>query len=351
MAWPTLTDPYLRAAFWIGVGAVALIIALVLQIVSLRLDLRARERRTAATVARWRPVLTAALAGLQPDPIPQLRRSEEIDFIKLWLHFQASLRGEARATLNQVACAAGADQAALRMLRQSGRGEKLLAVLALGHLGERKAFETLQGLVQSDDRLLSMHASLALSQIDPQLTARDMVPVLITDSTWPVREVVTVLQESRAACEPVLKAMLPASAAQHLPRLLQVIEGLRIALPAAELAVLLRHDAVDVLISALRIAADPALREPVLTLTGHPDWRVRMHAAKTLGRIAQAGDVPVLTALLSDREWWVRYRTAQTLAALPFVRAGQLKAIGEQAADRFAADIVRQVRAEMASAP
>lgn len=346
MAWLTLTDPFLRAAFWIGLAAVVMIVLLVLQIVGLRLRLRARERRNARVVAHWRPVMTAVLADERPRDLPPIGRGEEIDFFKLWLHFQASLRGEARASLNWLALDLGCDRIALRLLARGDRGEKLLAILVLGHLGIAATATALEGAARTRDRLLAVHASLALVQIDPQLAARAMAPGLVVNAGWPVREVVTVLSGARAECAPVLTSMLHMLDALQLPRLLQVMEGLRIPVAGAELSHLLAMDAPEVQIAALRIVSDPSMRWPALKLLDHADWRVRMHAAKALGRVGRREDVPALMALLADREWWVRYRTAQVLAGLPFLKADDMQQIARDATDPFASDMLRKVMAE-----
>jgi HEAT repeat protein len=155
---------------------------------------------------------------------------------------------------------------------------------------------------------------------------------------------------ARIHCQPVLLAMLDKLEPHHLPRLLQVMEGLRMPLPVGELSALLNHEDVEILIAALRIASDPLLRSFVLNLTRHANWRVRMQAARTLGRIGQPNDIVHLIDLLSDREWWVRYRSAQALASLPFLDRTQLTALANAAADRFAGDMLRQVLAETRSA-
>ncbi|MES2901758.1 MAG: HEAT repeat domain-containing protein [Pseudomonadota bacterium] len=346
MIWQSLTDPFLRAAFWIGIAAVVMIVLLVLQIVGLRIRLLRRNRRAAASVAHWRPVITAVLAGLPAERPKFLNRCDEVEFLKLWLHFQANVRGDARQNLNQLAIDMGSDRVTQRMLTKGGRGEKLLAILVARHLGSRSAVEALQRLAHLPDRLLSVHATIALVQIDPQLAARSIAPELIVNSAWPVREVVTVLQGARVECEPVLGALLPVTLPEHLPRLLQVMDGLRIFLPAAQLLHLFSHESVEVLICALRSAASPALRESVLALVDHEDWRVRMYAAKALGRLGQRGDVAVMIGMLSDREWWVRYRCAQALAAMPFLKQDEIRQLAHEATDRFAGDMLRQVLAE-----
>ncbi len=346
LAWPTLTDPFLIAAFWIGLAAVVMIALLVLQIVVLRVRLRARERRAARVVGYWRPIMTAVLAGDRPRDLPLLDRADEFDFFKLWLHFQASLRGEARASLNWLALDLGCDRIALRLLARANRGEKLLAILVLGHLGKPDTATALEGASRTRDRLLAVHASLSLVQIDAQLAARAMAPGLVLNAGWPVREVVLVLAGARAECTPVLTSMLQILEPHQLPRLLQVMEGLRIPVAGGELSHLLKIDSVEVQTAALRIVSDPTMRSDVLRALGHADWRVRMHAAKALGRVGRREDVPALMQLLSDREWWVRYRTAQVLAGLPFLKATDVQQIAHESTDRFAADMLRQVMAE-----
>ncbi len=342
----TLTDPFLRAALWIGIVAFGLILALVLQIISLRLSLRARETRNAVAIRRWRPIMTSVLADVRPARLPKLERDEEIDFFKLWLHYQSSLRGEARASLNWLAEELGCEPIALRMLERGGRGEKLLGILVLGHLGHAEAYEACERMARGNDPLLAVHAAMALVQINPAAAATGLAPLLLSDTTWPVREVVNILQSARTQAAPVLINLLSQYDEVLLPRLLQVMEGLRIALPEAEMRRLLQHRSVEVQIGILRTVSDPAIHHTVVALLKHDDWRIRMHAAKALGRVGRREDVPALTVLLSDSEWWVRYRSAQVLASMPFLKSEELRSISMSTRDRFANDILRQVMAE-----
>lgn len=55
-----------------------------------------------------------------------------------------------------------------------------------------------------------------------------------------------------------------------------------------------------------------------------------------------------LIALLGDPHWWVRYRAAQALAALPGVSTALLEPLCEQLTDAFARDMLRCVLAENA---
>ena len=346
MAWLIHSDPFVRAAFWIGSAAFAATLLISLRIVFLRVGLRRRERSTASTIGKWRPIVTAVAAGAAPASMPTLERGEYIAFIKLWLHFHVSLRGNAADALNDLARSLGCAAIAHRMLAAGDRSQQLLAILVLGRLRDVDAYPLLRRFASHRARTLSMHASWALVQIDPARAAEGMAPDMITNGDWPVREVVTVLQQARSECEPVLLAMAARGQPGHLPRLLQVIEGLRIALPPSLVATLLNDHDPEILISVLRCIGDPGARSGVVPLLQHSDWRVRLQAARTLGRIGRRDDLPALSSLLNDSQWWVRYRTAQAIAGLPFLVPGELETVAGNTGDRYASDILRQVMAE-----
>ena len=50
--------------------------------------------------------------------------------------------------------------------------------------------------------------------------------------------------------------------------------------------------------------------------------------------------------MLTDTEWWVRYRAAQAIAGLPFLGPNALRQLQIRQSDRFAAEILQQVMAE-----
>jgi HEAT repeat protein len=348
-------DPILAAAFWTGIGALLLTLLLGLQIVRLRMALRARERRERRTLARWRPILNAAIVGDSPAQLPRLAASERLHFIKLWVHLQSSLRGDAGAALNDIACRLGLDADARTMLGRRARTERLLAALMLGHLKDRDAWPQLLRLTGMDDPTLSLTALWALVRIDPQAAAEYLTPLFIERDDWAMSHVAGILQQAGAPVAAVLAGMLPRLSAQRLPRALRIAEALRIELPAEALAAALGVGKIEggdiaCVIAALRIVNTPLLQEPVRGLLAHDDWQVRVQAAKALGRIGGRADVERLVALLADREWWVRYRAAQALVELPWLKRADLEALRASLEDRFAADMLAQVMAEQDAA-
>ena len=80
----------------------------------------------------------------------------------------------------------------------------------------------------------------------------------------------------------------------------------------------------------------------------YPDWRVRMAAARALGRIGSQRDLGLLLALLDDESWWVRYHAAQAIASLPGLSAAQLADLRDRARTAAADGMLAQVLAEKA---
>jgi HEAT repeat protein len=343
-------DPVLAAAFWTGIAALALTLALGLQIVRLRMALRARARRDARVLARWRPLLNAAIVGECPATLPPLARADRLHFIKLWIHLQASLRGEAGAALSDIARRLHLQDEARAMLGRRARTERLLAALLLGHLGDRDAWPQLLRMAVGDDVTLSLTALWALVRIDPQAAAEVLTPMFIEREDWAMSHVAGILKQASGQVAAVLAGMLPRLPAARLPRALRIAEALRIEPPAELLAGALADGSVAVVTAALRTVETPGVLPQVRALLGHEDWQVRVQAAKALGRIGGREDVERLAVLLADREWWVRYRAAQALLELPWMGAPELAALQASLTDRFAADILAQAVAEQRAA-
>ncbi|MDP3448883.1 MAG: HEAT repeat domain-containing protein [Eubacteriales bacterium] len=70
-----------------------------------------------------------------------------------------------------------------------------------------------------------------------------------------------------------------------------------------------------------------------------PRWEMRAVVATSLGAFGAAQNEETLIKLLCDREWWVRYRAAESLAQA--ADAKELMACVEKTGDKFAAEMMR----------
>jgi HEAT repeat protein len=340
-------DPVLAVAFWAGVAALLLTLLLALQIIRLRVALRRRQARQARALARWRPILAAAIAGEAPRDLPLLSRAERLPFIKLWVHLQSSLRGDAAAALNDIARRLHLERDAQAMLLRRARAERLLATLMLGHLRLRDAWPQLQRMAASTaDPTLALTALWALVRTDPESAAAYLVPLFVEREDWAMSHVAGVLKEAAGPVAAVLLERLPSLPRDRLARALRIADALRVEVPDALLERALDDPSVAVITAALRLVNLPDSRARVRALLAHEDWQVRVQAAKALGRIGERSDVDRLAALLADREWWVRYRAAEALVELPWLARADLEALRGALTDRYAADMLVQAMAQ-----
>ncbi|TFW11498.1 HEAT repeat domain-containing protein [Massilia arenosa] len=339
------TDPWVLAALWTGTAALALTLVLAAEIVFLRIRMRRAARREQAVIQQWRPLFAAAIAEDQPRHVPRVARQDRVAFLKLWVHLQASLRGSASRGLIEIGLRARADRAALRLLAGGNRSEALLGILTLGHLRDARHWDALVLHLDANDSLLSIYTGWAMVQADPWRAADMLVPRVLVRADWPLAQVVTIMQDGGAPLLHALEARLPALTDGALLRALRIMEGLRATLPPELHERLLGDPSMDVLIAALRLAAGPGVLPRVRALAAHEDWRVRVHAARTLGRIGESEDVDRLRTLLADSEWWVRHRAAEALASLPFLTPPDLEHMAGELQDRYGSAMLRHILA------
>lgn len=342
-----LSDPYLNAAFWVGLVAFLITAGLSAGIVVLRLRLHSDDRRWRRFVQVWRPALLGAILGSDVTPVlPQLRRGEHVLFLRLWTYLQESLRGEASRRLNEAAARLGIDAAVRSLLLHGSRAEKLQAILAAGYLRDALAWKTLVQLVEGGDSLLAVNAARALVRIDPLRAARGLMPLLVARTDWDLGRVAGFLGEARQAFWLLMARAIPLLRSDELPRALQLAETLRLQLPAPTLARLLQPGQSPAVIrAALPLSESSDLAAQVRRCLTHADPGVRELAALQMERLAARVDVPELERLLDDPHWMVRMAAAGAIARLPFLTSSELHDL--EHGHPLAAEQLRHVRAEL----
>jgi HEAT repeat protein len=343
----TDSDPLLRFAFWAGLIALSLAVALIAYILVLRLRHALRMRHEARFVARWRPRLLEAIDTV-PAQLPAVKRADWFAFLALWNHFQESLRGAARHRLKAVALKLRMDLAARDLLGRDKVRDRLMAVVTLGHLGDHESWSVLERLARSEHALLSLAAARALLLIDPVRALNALLPDFTERPDWPLARLDAMLTEVGAAnVSAPLAAAVDSATPSQLPRLIALLDSAhgRAARPKIREFVRTSLDP-EVLIACLKSRHLPPDRALIMPCTRHASWQVRTQAASAMARAAQPGDEKVLTEMLADPVWWVRYRAAQALAALPFLTRDDLWRLRFVVTDKFAQNMLDQVVAE-----
>lgn len=342
----------LALAFWVGASALALTLLLLAQVLFLRALLNRRARRRALLLAHWRPLILQGLAE-RPAQLPPLHPEDFAAFALLWNHFHEVMSGVSRDRLNDLGYAVGLDRMAIDRLGGSVCEAQLLAILTLGHLGERRAWGRLVELAGEANLVVSITAARALVLIDADAAMPLLAPIIERRDDWPLATIGAILHEAgpEAATLPLVDVIGTTSWARmaRLMRLLKYAHG-RIALPLVRAITRCTSDpeVIAVCLQLIRDATDsrdPRDADVARRFLHADDWRVRVQAARALGKAGAAEDRAALALLLKDQQWWVRYRAAQSLLDLPGASRTGLWEILARQTDPFARDMLSQVLA------
>lgn len=322
-------------------------VALMANVLIVRMLSLREEQREDVVLQAWRPVIAESAEGAV-EKLPPLQRADLPTVLAEWSRVQEIVRGEATRNLNSLARRLEFDRVALRMVRGHSLRNRLIGIMTLGHLRSATHRDVVLPLLEADDPRISLAAARALVQMDPVGGVSQVVARAGTRPEWPLVRLAMILREAKVdtACKSLLDTVQK-SPARALPRLLRLMSGL----DCANRWAAIQH--------AIQFAPDPDVRAVCLSVLEVPEglefvrasciddaWFVRVQAASALGRIGTADDVGRLIELLSDRVWWVRFRAAQALIELPFISNEELERLSETNEDRFACDALREALAE-----
>lgn len=347
MLYAITSDPLLSVVLW-----ATTILAIATTTVTIRVgSLRSRQTRHAEQesliVARWRPYLLEAVDAV-PAELPKVKRAEWFVFLILWNEFHESIKGPARSRLKEVASRLSVDAAARSLLDTNSADNRLVGVIALGHLGNKGSWNIVEEVVRSRNPLLSMAALRSLFFIDASRAVDVLLSSHAARSDWPTAQLKAIVAEadSSIVSEELVQGAGIAMPSE-LPRLIALMDSADATLAAGFLRTLLRTSKdAEVLVACLKSRHLPNNLGLLTPLARNKSWQVRTQLAKALGSIVAPGDEDILLALLSDDVWWVRFRAAQSLARLPFLSSEQLWRLRATLNDPFAKDILDHVVAD-----
>jgi len=339
-------DAVIRLLWIVALSEVVVVVALLVGVVTLHFTKTLQLRRRNRFHATWRPLLVQSLTD-SLQSIPPVRSRDILSFLFYWNYFHESLLGEDKIVgLNQLARLAGMDRVAKRFLKAKGLRKRLMAIITLGHLREQTAWDDLAALAQSAHPIVSLSAARALVDIDPKAALAVITPWIGARSDWSPPRVSALLSHagSDLIAQPLSQAATTAAPDMAM-RLLHYLEVTRCTAALPAVRALLASESTDraVQVACLKLIGqfqDPKDLSLVRSFISHSDEGVRAQAAAALGTIGMPADEGPLIALLSDAQWDVRYRAAEALAHLPFMKPERLADIQHQQTDMLAKQIL-----------
>ena len=347
LGFDTTSERGLYIVIWIGIVALILSLLLVFQTLLLRALLVVRQRRSEGFLKTWRPLLMQSLEAV-PTSLPRILPGDVYTFLSVWNYLHESLLAATKENLNHLARQIKMDKIARQMLRHRSLRQQLMAIVTLGHLRDTSAWEHLQNLALSRHTVLSLAAARALLQINPPDAIRWLFPLIAKRQDWPLTRVVGFLKETGAdIVSNPLAYKLITSEPKDQARLVRFLDVAHSEVVLDVIRFLLRNSKDEQVIHhCLQFITDPEDAIYARACLTHPEWFVRVQAAVALGRVGLNEDQVRLIPLLEDPQWWVRYRTAQSLVNWPSIGLSKLERLAATHPNPFAREILAQAMAE-----
>ncbi|MDE2481689.1 MAG: hypothetical protein KGN02_05830 [bacterium] len=332
--------------------AVSLLVALVV----VRSRNAVLRRRRARLTSAWRAVFTTAYTGApEPDPLPRIRRADWFTVLQLFVQFH-DIRDKDRPRANEVFPKLDAlarrlrlDDYALSLLHRGDDADKILALNALGHLRDPRAFDTAERLAKNDGPELSRAAAHCALRTEPEFIAR-VLELVGAREEWIRSRIEMMLRE----VDPhrLDRAMLGAIADADDAGRTRLLDFVRFCTPstarAISKAVIETTNDVEVVAAALRSLAPlagPDDREIALAFSRNAEAVVALSALRVLRKCVRYDDRDLLVELTANRDYWVRLRAAEVVVEL-YGETGLAQEFADLHPDRYARDAVRQALAE-----
>jgi len=343
-----LTPEMLAVLYWV----VAFLAINVLLLLMATCVARVVRNRHAAQRERfreqWQPVLYDHMAG-DGGMLPVLPAGQRLEFLMLWIHTAGYVRDEDAVRLIKLAHRLELPDYVLQLLRSRRRWKRLVAMRAAGALRLEAAVGILAQEAAGGRMRMALTAVGALLKISPAAGALALHQ-LLGHIRWAPAAVADIARTAGADTLKVLIGVLHSAPAGGARNVIRVIEALEdpTALPALRKRFDSGGDQVEkaCLLRALGKLGDDSDRLRALTSLGDSHRLVRMQAAFALGRLGLPEDIWALLPLLSDADWWVRYRSAQSLLSLVRGEPRTLAVLRAKIRDGYGREMLDRVMAE-----
>lgn len=287
------------------------------------------------------------------DSNPHLEKRDLPHLLYEWNYLHESLAGDSKRGLNFLAEKLNLSGLTLRTLKSPLLDRRLLAINTLGNLGDTGAYGAVESMMADRDPIISSWAWRALFRMDTAGTLAKHLSKIASREDWSPIFVARVLQEiepdtrSGPLCRLVEESYSAGTKERQMSRLISYL-SLALVGDYTPLVnkILIENDQTEVLIACLRLVNSDDDLTRIRELIDDDRWEIRMQVVLTLGRLGHEEDVDRLIDRLNDTDWWVRYRTASVLIAMPGMTEKRVEELTTTLPNQFARDVLLQVLTE-----
>lgn len=310
--------------------------------------------KTAYKQTKWKAISIDCQANTKNNLNINLVSEGLFSFLFSWNYIHTSVRGNSKLGLNALGQNLGLEAKSLKMLNSWLLKNRLLAIETLGNLGSEKAVPALAKLAYSTDPVVSFFSVRALLRINFKVNSKHYLPLIAVREDWSPPFVAEMLKQ--LGCDEVseiLVKLVEKSYEQKLKdrQLSRLISYLSLAHPNDYIKIVNKiiseSNKMEVLIASLRLVHSDEMLPRIRELLKDQRWQIRLQVVLTLGRLGHEEDVERLIFCLNDLDWWVRYRSAGALIAMPTVTYEQVELLAKTLPNQFSRDILNHVLAEI----
>lgn len=293
-------------------GALAIMVAL---IVARLVDDRRMRRREVQRQALLPALLGAGelSADEASSMAPEVVADVSTNLIRL-------VRGADRDAFVHRATRIGVPLQLTQALRSRSARKRLAAAEAIGVFADGTSLEALRRALDDPNEDVRLAAALSLASAGDTKSAGETLHHLDLGEGEPSLLMVSLFRRIAADRPDDIKALILDPATHSLARV-AAVEALSttgdysLVPQIGELAIAAADDSEELprYLHALGELGHPAARLAVLNGLHRPGMAARAAAATAVGRIGLVEAADTLAALLDDREWWVRFRSAEAL--------------------------------------
>ena len=343
--------------FWLTVTLIIFSLTLFMAVFLLHLRNSWMEHREKVFRRKWRPLLFQWMAG-ETGELPKLPRRDAYLMLDLWNKIRQQIEDSGADKLDFFAMEVGLDEVVASILQyRDTTAENHKVWLQLQAIQVARVLNTpithaaLLRAAETSSLLVNVEATCALVEIGHERAELEVLSTLLRFHQWAPYIVLKISKAGGAEILHLVGQQLDQLDDDQVRNLVSLIE---LSDDKSLLPFLLRRlqqtsdlDEQAALIRTITRLGGAACKQQIITFLKHSNPVLRTTAATALGKIGTGDDYLLLKPLLGDSDWWVRYRSAQSLLKLHPMTADTLKEYLETLVDPFARDILRQAFAEI----
>jgi HEAT repeat protein len=204
---------------------------------------------------------------------------------------------------------------------------------------------------ESDNVYVAVHACACLTRLKAANYEQEVVTLLFR---FPDQIAYITAELSQAGATEILQLMepfiddMPADMATHFLALADFSKDKNLMpLLIRRLAITDEGREIAIIVRNIGRLGDSSHLKLIRSFVNHEFDYVRIQALKSVGKLGNEEDVDLILPLLSDKEWWVRYRAARALINLLKQDSDAIQTLLNQLTDKFAKDIITHVFTEI----